>query len=96
MTKQASDMQTHTTLRKFGASVGIAIPAKLREKLSLTAGLDVRVTVVDTGFLVEPLAMVKRYTLAELLAQCDPTASLSEDMVAWRNMDPVGRERLDG
>jgi len=34
----------------------------------------------------------KRYTAAELVAQCDPKAPISEDLQAWDHIVPVGRE----
>lgn len=34
----------------------------------------------------------RRYTLQELLAQCDPTASRHPDEQMWLDMEPVGRE----
>lgn len=33
-----------------------------------------------------------RYTLAELIAQCDPSAPLTEEDRAWLDAPPVGRE----
>lgn len=34
----------------------------------------------------------KRYTLAELLAQCEPNTPLTAEDRAWLDMAPVGRE----
>jgi hypothetical protein len=34
----------------------------------------------------------KRYTAAELMAQSDPNAEMTEEMKAWDQMAPVGRE----
>ena len=34
----------------------------------------------------------KRYTAAELMAQCDPNAEMTEEMKAWDRMVPVGQE----
>jgi antitoxin ChpS len=35
-----------------------------------------------------------KYTLEELVAQCDPNAPLSEEDRAWLDAPPVGREVL--
>jgi len=34
----------------------------------------------------------KRYTAADLIAQSDPNAEMTEEMTAWDRMLPVGRE----
>lgn len=33
-----------------------------------------------------------RHNLVELVAQCDPDASVPEDVIAWDRMTPVGKE----
>lgn len=40
----------------------------------------------------EVLGDSPRYTLDELLYQCDPAAPEAEDMIAWQNLKKVGRE----
>ena len=40
----------------------------------------------------EALGDSPRYTLEELLHQCDPSAPETEDMIAWQNLKKVGRE----
>jgi hypothetical protein len=39
-------------------------------------------------------ASMKRYTLNELLAECDPNISLSQEDRAWLDLPPAGRELL--
>jgi hypothetical protein len=39
-----------------------------------------------------PFATKTRYTLNELLAQCDPSAPIPEDMKEWLSARPVGKE----
>ena len=36
----------------------------------------------------------RRYTVAELMQECDPQAPLSEEDRAWLDAPPVGREAL--
>jgi len=36
----------------------------------------------------------KKYTLSELLQQCDLNASIPEELQDWEMMEPIGREIL--
>ena len=81
------------TLRNVGGSVMMAIPRSLLESLGLAANAKVALS-VENGRLVVEAHPKPKYTLAELLAQCDPAASGSEDQQAWEGMRPVGREIL--
>ena len=50
---------------------------------------------VDDGKMVlEPTTPRKRYTLDELLAQCDFEQPYSEEERIWLDAPPVGRELL--
>ena len=50
--------------------------------------------VVDgVRLIVEPRPR-PRYTLDELLAQCDPSAELAQEEREWLDTEPVGREPL--
>ncbi|MDX5978408.1 hypothetical protein [Vreelandella alkaliphila] len=40
----------------------------------------------------EVLSHSPRYTLDELLYQCDPAAPEIEDIIAWQDLKKVGRE----
>ena len=48
------------------------------------------------GMPVQAIQKTPRYTRAELLAQCDPTAPRPEDMAIGDSVQPVGRERDEG
>ena len=64
----------HTTkLRKVGGSVMLAIPPALLDIPHLHPGAKVGIAVESGCLVVEPQQR-RRYTLAELLAQCDPRA----------------------
>lgn len=39
-----------------------------------------------------PMKQTKKIKIAELMAQCNPNAKLSNDMKAWEQMTPVGLE----
>lgn len=82
-----------TTLRKVGGSVMLAVPPVLLEILRLQSGATVGLTAEGGRLLVEPRPR-PRYTLDELLAQCDTAAEPDSDDQAWLNAKPVGRELL--
>lgn len=82
-----------TTLRKVGGSVMMAVPPAILEMLHLEAGATVAL-LVDEGRIVVEAPRKPRYTLDELLAQCDAEAPLSVEEREWLNSPPVGRELL--
>ncbi len=83
----------HTTcLRKVGGSVMMAVPPAILEILHLQAGAKVGVTADDGRLIVEPHR--HRYTLKELLEQCDPKAKTSAEDRQWLDDKPVGGELL--
>jgi antitoxin ChpS len=84
----------HTTnLRKVGGSVMLAVPPALLDVLHLAAGAKVGL-VVDNGRLVVEPAARPRYTLEELLAQCDASIEISAEDREWLDARPVGDELL--
>ena len=84
----------HTTnLRKVGGSIMLAVPPAILEMLNLSAGSTVGLTVDQGKIVIEPPAG-PRYSLEELLAQCDPNAPISEEDRAWLDDQPVGSELL--
>ena len=84
----------HTTiLLKVGGSVMLAVPPALLDVLYLSAGERVGLS-VDNGRLVIEPNMPFRYTLDELLAQCDPVAESDGEDRAWLDDEPAGRELL--
>jgi antitoxin ChpS len=84
----------HTTnLRKVGGSIMLAVPPALLDVLHLAAGARVGLAVDNGRLVIEPAAR-PRYTLDELLAQCDPAAELVADGQGWLDAKPVGGELL--
>lgn len=81
-----------TTLKKAGGSLIVTVPASIRDALALTEGQQLDVAVDDGRIVLRPAA--PRYTLDELLAQCDFDQPYSEDERAWLDAPPVGRELL--
>jgi antitoxin ChpS len=82
-----------THLRKVGGSVMLAVPPALLEILHLQPGAKVGI-VVESGRLVVEPEQRRRYTLDELLAQCDPKAPRAREEQEWLNSKPVGRELI--
>lgn len=84
----------HTTnLRRVGGSVMMAVPPALLEVLHLSAGSTVGLSVDNGRLVVEPKPR-PRYTLDELLAQCDAQAAATTDEQEWLSAQPVGTELL--
>jgi len=82
----------HTTyLRKVGGSVMLAVPPALLDVLHLSAGANVGL-VVDGGRLIVAPSPRPRYTLSELLAQCDPDAELTTQEREWLDAPALGGE----
>jgi antitoxin ChpS len=82
-----------TTLRKVGGSVMLTVPPAILDLLHLRVGETVGVT-VDGGRLVIESSPTPRYSLDELLAQCDVSAEVSDEDRVWLDDRPVGRELL--
>ncbi len=84
----------HTTnLRKVGGSIMLAVPPAILDLLDLHAGATVGMA-VDHGRLVIEPTLRPRYSLDELLAQCDASAEVSTEDRAWLDSKPVGSELL--
>lgn len=82
-----------TNLRKVGGSVMLAVPPALLDVLQLNAGAKVGMA-VDAGRLIVEAQSRPRYTLEQLLAQCDSHAENSSDDSEWLENKPVGGELI--
>ncbi|BBZ49086.1 antitoxin [Mycobacterium heidelbergense] len=82
-----------TKLRKVGGSVMLAIPPAFLDVLRLHAGAAVALSVDEGQLVVEPQVR-PRYTLDELLAQCDASADPTVEDREWLDGKPVGGELL--
>jgi antitoxin ChpS len=88
----------HTTsLRKVGGSVMLAVPPALLDVLQLQPGAKVGIAVEKGRLVVQPRQR-PRYTLDELLAQCDRKARRSKrgskQERDWLDSKPVGGELI--
>jgi antitoxin ChpS len=82
-----------TNLRKVGGSIMLAVPPALLDILHLRPGTKVGLAVQSGRLIVEPQQR-PRYTLDELLAQCNPQAPRSKEEREWQAGKPVGGELI--
>ncbi len=68
----------------------MTVPPSLLEQLHLSAGSTVGVEIEGERLVVQ--ARKLRYTVEELLAQCDPNAPITEEEREWLDAPAVGRE----
>lgn len=73
-----------TTIRRCGRFQGVVIPKPLLTKYGLKIGDSIEVH-LQKGALVIGRNAEKRYTVAELMAQCDLSAPMPPDLVDWDN-----------
>ena len=78
-------------LKAVGGSVMFAIPKAILEGLGLHADQKVGLSISDGRIIVEPKPK-PRYTLAELMAECDLDQPFSDEERAWIEAPPAGRE----
>jgi antitoxin ChpS len=83
----------HTTLRKVGGSIMLAVPPALLDLLHLHAGATVGLDVDHGRLVVEPM-LRPRYSLDDLLVQCDASSEMSAEDRAWLDNKPVGNALL--
>tara|TARA_B100000678_G_scaffold187679_1_gene156929 strand:- start:4020 stop:4274 length:255 start_codon:yes stop_codon:yes gene_type:complete len=81
-----------TNLRRVGGSVMMAVPRALLDQLHLHVGSQVEIEIDHGRLIVEPSK--PRYSLEELLTQCDTTADMPAGEREWLDAEPVGRELL--
>jgi len=86
-------MASTSTLRTVGGSIMMAIPKPLLDTLGIAANAKLDLT-VEEGKLVAVPRKRPKYTLDELLAQCDPSAEITDEERMWMNLEPVGKENV--
>lgn len=78
------------SVQKWGNSAAVRLPTELLGLLKVSLGGKLSVSVQPDGVLLK--AARPSYSLADLVAQCDSTAPQPEDLAAWSDIKPVGRE----
>lgn len=82
-----------TNLRKVGGSVMLAVPPALLDILRLGPGAQVGIAIESGRLVVEPQQR-PRYTMDELLAQCNPRKARTKEDSDWVGSRPAGAEIL--
>ena len=71
----------------------LAVPPAILDLLHLQAGATVGIEVDNGRLVIEPAPRL-RYTLDDLLAQCDVSQELSQQDQEWLDAKPLGNELL--
>lgn len=72
-------------IKKLGNSAGILLPSVLMRALNLSVGQSVNIEMIGGNLLVKPQT-ARRYTLKELVAQCNPKAPMPAEVLEWENI----------
>ena len=84
----------HTTrLKRVGGSVMLTVPPALLMRC-LWAQIMKLAWVIDNGRLIVEPYRRPQYSLAELLAQCDPNAEISAEEREWLDAPATGQEEI--
>lgn len=79
-----------TNLRKVGGSIMLAVPPAILELLNFKVGGTVSMTVDGDRLVIGR----PRYTLEELLAQCDASVEPDDEDATWTTGTSTGGELL--
>ncbi|WP_460416890.1 AbrB/MazE/SpoVT family DNA-binding domain-containing protein [Pseudomonas sp. microsymbiont 2] len=79
-------------IQQWGNSAAIRIPSTVLKQMRLEVGSTLSLDTAGESMVLKPVRAKPKYTLEELMAQCDLNAPEPEDMAAWNAMRPVGRE----
>jgi len=82
-----------TRLKKVGGSVMLAVPPAVLKTLGLVTDSEVGLTIDNGRLIIEPQNR-PRYSLEELLAQCDQHIDMSDEDRQWIDAPAVGKELL--
>jgi antitoxin ChpS len=77
-------------LRKYGNSTVAVLPPAVLKDLGLSAGQAMSLDTTNQGQIV--LSRKRKFTLADMIAQCDPNAPPPADLALWEGAKPVGQE----
>ena len=84
------------TLRQVGGSVMVAIPPALLEQLNLSARSIVGIAVEHGRIVLEPKSRRPRWTLDELLAQCEARCWRRKPIAIGQARRPRAASWIDG
>lgn len=78
---------------RVGNSAGLILPQTLLKELGLSIGQAFDAEKENGRLVLTPRR--RRYSAAELNAQCDLSAAMPPDLDGWDQMPDVGLERVD-
>lgn len=78
------------TIKRWGNSSGMVIPNVVMKELNLRPGQSVEAQVSNNQLILTPIS--RRYSLNELLAQCDMNATELSEQDVWGKSTPAGDE----
>lgn len=79
-------------LKKMGNSTALIVPPPVLKDLGIGVGQHLTLdTTVDGKIILTPK---RKYTLADMIAQCDRRAPPPADLALWDAARPVGQEVL--
>jgi antitoxin ChpS len=81
-----------TSLRNIGNSKGVVIPAQLLKELNMHVGDKLDAKAEKGTLIITPKSITPKYTLDQLLAKCDESAPMPEELADWDNTPSVGNE----
>lgn len=80
-------------LRRVGGSLMIALPKQILDEFALDAGAQLSIEIDDDAIKLKSLPKdTPKYTLQELLDQCDFSVQAANEEHEWLNAVPVGSE----
>ncbi len=77
-------------LRKYGNSTVAVLPPAVLKNLGIKAGQSMILKTTDERTIT--LSPKRKFSLADMLAQCDPKAPPPVDMALWDVARPAGQE----
>lgn len=78
------------TIKRWGNSSGMVIPNVVMKELNLRPEQSVEAQVSNNQLILTPIS--RRYSLDELLAQCDMNATELSEQDVWGKSTPAGDE----
>ena len=78
------------TIKRWVNSSGMVIPNVVMKELNLRPGQSVEAQVSNNQLILTPIS--RRYSLDELLAQCDMNATELSEQDVWGKSTPAGDE----
>ena len=79
----------NVVLRKYGNSTVVVLPPGVLRDLRIKEGQSMTLSTTDGAITLAPK---RRYSLEELLAQCDAKAAPPAEMALWEAARPIGQE----